>query len=272
MSGSEPAYGRPAPARSFEAGRGTSRLGTALAATAAALASAALAYWIGAAKDPTIGAPSLNADVPVSKRYAPVRADAAEIIRAHDQLKQVYADGGPASVARFGQACSNRLAARPQDLDFCVAFNAFSARLDAQAHVGAPDDLALVRAALPPGQDVESRLAQIRLLAREVSLKDPAGPARESRTASAAAKAPAKATPSPTGSKATAGAGTKRNADVRLRDAYQRAAAAGVNPSTLGREQRQFRRAVQNAEPDRAAVARLYERRIRTLEVQARAR
>ena len=290
VNASEPADGSPAPARSREAGRGNSRLSTILGATAAALASAGLAYWIGAAKDPTLGAPSVTADVPASKAYASVKADATEIIRAHERLKDVYADGGPTSVARFGQACSGRLAARPQDLDFCIAFKAFSARLDATKVVGgAPDDLALVRAALPPGQDAEGRLAQIRLLAREVSLKDRPVPASESTTATAA-KTPAKVDPSrpkaaaaararaacrrgaPAAAPTVCGAPALRNADVKLRAAYRRAAAAGVNPSMLGREQRQFRRAVQNAAPDRAAVARLYARRIRALEAQARAR
>jgi hypothetical protein len=232
---------------------------------AAAAVSAGLIFWVGTARDPTSGSTDTRAPAPAPapapKPAATATVDPGEVVRAREQLQDVYARAGAAGVADYARRCADDLATAPQTLDFCIAFNLFS---DALNKVRGPareaEQLALIRAATPPGQSPQARLDQLRLLTGEVSVADVTRPRPERPSPSAAAR--------PRASKAARS--PPRNNDWRLAAAYRRAAAAGVNPTMLGREQRQFRRAVQGAGADRAAVDRLYQRRIQALESQAR--
>jgi hypothetical protein len=168
-------------------------------------------------------------------------------------------------------------------------------------------DLDLARASLPPGQDPSLRLAEVRALARQTSLETPdaadstaaesalaespaapqrapgnPSPANSHRTSTQAhetgathAKRASAATAcrrKPTaGERAVCASPALRDADRRLRLAYRRAVAAGVSPRRLAHEQARFRAAVNAAAPNRAAIARLYHRRTRTLEKLAHA-
>jgi len=300
-------YEGAAPLRESAGGRLEIRPGTVLGAMAAALASAGLVYWISAAGDSTLGGARALRDEPATApAHAPVHADAGEVIRAYEKLQQIYADAGAVEVARSARSCAQALSIHPQSLDFCVAFNLLAADIaPGAAPADADQQLALVRAALPPGVDAAGRLAQLRALTRQASLQIPAGPTAPSqlarggpakpdgaqervaaKTAPHSVKAASARTAStkaavtkaaaacrrraPAAPRTVCGSASLRTADARLRATYQRAAAAGVSPSRLGREQRWFRRAVQDAAPDRAAVARLYAKRTRQLQSQAK--
>lgn len=291
-----------------QAPRTRSRLGVILGASAAAVVSAGLVYWIGSQGDPALsGAPP----APVRRAYAPAKPDAGQVVRAYEQLQEIYADQGPSGVASFARSCADSLTSDPGALDFCVAFDIYAASVtgdDELARTWRADaevrDLALARAALPPAQDPAARLTQIRALARQTSLQDPdlaAAPAQNpgsqgkpppakspsARSTSSARPASVKTTSTRTARQATieacrrrATAGQRtvcaspalRQADQRLRIAYRRALAAGANPQKLARDQTSFRAAVNAAAPDRVAVERLYYKRTRALETLARSR
>jgi uncharacterized protein YecT (DUF1311 family) len=275
-------------------GRARPRLGVALGAVAAAVASAGLVYWISAGDDPTLSAPPPAR--PVERRaYAPLRADAEQVVRAYEQVQEVYAGQGPTGVASFARSCADGLASDPGVLDFCLAFDIYAdafAGDDAEARAWRASadsrDLALARSALPPGQDAGARLAAVRELARQTSLQAPdAAPeppaaaeapavtsAAHPRSAPAESVAVARTNADVAACRRRATAAQRtvcaspalRQADRRLRLAYRRAIAAGASPRQLARDQARFRAAVSAAAPNRAAVARLYYRRTRALE------
>lgn len=160
------------------------RVGAVLGASAAALISAGLVYWISSDGDPTL---KRLGHAPAAPAYAPPKADPAQVVRAYEQLQDVYADRGPDGVAGFARGCARSLAADPGALDFCIAFDIYAGSLvgdDAIARAwratSEDRELALARAALPPGGDAVARVAQIRRLARETSLYAP-GPARPAK-------------------------------------------------------------------------------------------
>jgi hypothetical protein len=290
-----------------DAERRGGRIGAVLGAMAAALASAALFYWVGSGEDRSItSGPSANAPPPLIA-YAPAKPDAGQVVRAFEQLQEIYADQGAPGVVAFARSCAGSLRGDPGMLDFCVAFDIYGSALDSedpqardwQAQAGARD-LALARSVLPPDQDPAARLGQIRALARQASLEAPAPaappvqPATRPQAPPASPSAPpAKAVGPPTHvasraqahrqdtlaacrRRATAGQRTVcaspalREADRRLRLTYRRAVDAGVNSRRLAHEQARFRAAVNAAAPDRAAVAKLYHRRTRALEAEIR--
>lgn len=275
--------------------RAGSRAGAVMGAGAAALVSAGLVYWLGSGGTPTLSSPTLT---PVRSAYAPAKPDAGQVVRAYEQLQEIYADGGGSGVAGFARSCANRLSSNPAALDFCVAFDIFAASLvgdaeDARAWREAAEvrDLAMARAVLPPTQDPTERLGQIRELARQASLQAPdlvqrpaqrrsppapkAKPAAHKTSAARPAAtriARAQAAERACRRRATAAQQTVcaspalRQADQLLHLAYRRALAAGADPQRLARDQARFRKAVNTAAPDRVAVERLYYKRTRALE------
>jgi uncharacterized protein len=143
----------------------------------------------------------------------------------------------------------------------------------------------LARIALAPGADAGARVAWVKVLARQTALSAPeAQPppslarARPVRTA-AAARAKARVARAvaacrkraPPARRVVCASPALRQADVRLRSSHARAIAAGVDRRRLAREQSRWRARVNAAAPNRAAVARLYQRRIAVLRAQARA-
>ena len=283
------------------------RLSAILGAGLAAIVSIGLVYWIGTGEDRTFLSPSRRGPAPVARpAYAPIQADAGQVVRAYDQLQEIYANQGIAGVTQFAGSCAQSLKSDPGVLDFCLAFDVYANALradDPQARAGLADadarDLSLAESVLPPGADASARLAQVRLLARQTSLAtaatsapaapaspQPAPPTRASDSAPAAhpvhavrarARAPARAVAGPAcRSRATDDPHTVfaspalREADRRLRQTYRRAVDAGVGPRRLARDQARFRAALNAAGSDRAVLARLYHRRMRALEGQIR--
>lgn len=152
-------------------------LGAALGAGAAALISAGLVYWIGSGGDPTLKRIGHASPTPA---YAPSEPDAGQVVRAYEQLKEIYAARGAAGVAGFARGCAQSLTVDPSALDFCIAFDIYAASVigdDETARAWRANatarDLALARAALAPTADPVVRLARIREFARQVSLRDP---------------------------------------------------------------------------------------------------
>jgi len=171
-------------------------------------------------------------------------------------------------------------------------------------------DLALAQAALPPGTDAGARVERVRQLTRypgaaapEVVATLPPPPAAAAAPETRAAAPPrAAAAARPVGANAVKPVRTKsarvvarpsgarahcvargtaaqrlvcaspklRAADRRMRTAYGQALKAGVDPRRLARDQARWRRQVNAAASNRAAVARLYQRRTHSLEVLAR--
>ena len=275
------------------------RLGVALGAAAAALVSAGLVYWIGAGEDRGMSSPQRLAAPPARTAYASAKADAGQVLRAYDQVQDIYAEQGTNGVVGFSRSCAASLRSDPGVLDFCLAFDSFAAALggeDAAARdwwaQAEARDLAMARSVLPPGQDPAARLAQVRALTRQASLEAPGAEAPAAGAPAAAAPppetarphsspaAPAAASPRPRpanaaapcrqratpGQRAVCASPALREADPRMRLAYRRALAAGASPRRLARDQARFHAAVNAAAPDRAAIARLYHRRTRALE------
>jgi hypothetical protein len=276
------------------------KVGVALGALAAALASAGLAYWVSGGGDRTLSAPPPSASAPAQPvAYAAPAPDAAQVKRAYDQFQEIYADQGSRGVVGFARSCAQSVRSDPGVLDFCLAFDIFAAALDFDDPAddewlsGAPTrDLDLTRSVLPPGADAAARLAQVRAFARQVSLEAPdaqvaraAPPPTPSTTAKAepapaasASSAKARRTVAACRSRPTAAQRTVcaspalREAEQRLRVAYRRAVAAGVNPRKLARDQANFRADLDDAGADSAELARLYHKRTQALESQGRRR
>lgn len=165
--------------------RSGTRLGAVLGACAAAVASAGLAYWIGSAGDPTFKRPGHERPT-----YAPSEADAGQVVRAYQQVQDVYAKQGRTGVAGFARGCSGSLSADPAALDFCVAFDIYATslmgegeRAQALRASATERELGLVRTALAPSEDPVARLARIRDLARSASLHDLDAPPAKVRPA-----------------------------------------------------------------------------------------
>ncbi|HKR88318.1 MAG TPA: hypothetical protein VJS38_09090 [Phenylobacterium sp.] len=147
-----------------------------MGASTAALISVGLAYWIGGGGDRTL----TRFDHAPPPAYAPSQADPGQVVRAYEQLKQVYADRGAAGVADFAHGCGQSLASNPRALDFCLAFDVYAASLMGDDEIArawrsnaAERQLALARVALPPTEDPVARVARVRTLARQTSLQDP---------------------------------------------------------------------------------------------------
>ena len=276
--------------------RGAGRWGAVLGAAGAALASAALVYWIGGSEDRGLTPATVTPPSPEPRAYAPARPDAGQVLRAYDQLQESYADEGLAGVQAFSAACGREVARDPATLDFCLAFDHFAAALDG-ASVDAARDLALARSALAPGADAPGRLAAVQALARRTSLasasseetpapaaarpKRPRAPTNVRKAAAAqSAKAAQRARLArvaaacrkrgPPARQVVCASPRLRQADLRMRGAYQLALAAGADPHRLARDQARWRARVNAASKDRAALARLYQRRTTTLQAQAR--
>jgi hypothetical protein len=260
------------------------------------LVSIGLAYWIGTGEDrtPSVGG-SAGPPPAVHAGYAPPRPNADQVVRAYDQLQEIYADQGVRGVVDFDRACANSLRTDPGALDFCLAFDIYATSLQAeeesaQAWLAGADarDLDLARSALPPGVDAAGRLAQVRALARQASLAAPAPPLVSAQTETRAqpteappaaqvrAKPKKHAASSACRLRATAAQRlvcanpALREADRRLRLTYRRAVDAGVDTSQLAHDQARFRKSVNAAGADRTTLARLYHRRTHTLELQIR--
>jgi hypothetical protein len=270
-----------------ESGR---RLGVVLGALAAGLASAGVVYWMGVGSHRPAPAPSGLA-APVG--YAPARPDPDQVMRAYEQLQEVYGARGTSGVTSFARSCANAVRADPGMLDFCLAFDLYAAALGRdEAAVGAwraeaeSRDLALARSVLPAGEDAAARLAEVGAMARKVSLdafptaagSKAARPATP-RTGAHHGVAPRRAAtasgiacgPRATRAQRTVCASPAlRDADQRMRRAYRQALAAGAGAGRLAREQARFHAEVDAVAPDRAAMARLYHRRTQALERIAR--
>lgn len=152
------------------------RIGAVLGASAAALISAGLAYWIGGGGDRTL----TRFGHPPPPAYASSQADPGQVVRAYEQMKEVYADRGSAGVADFAHDCGRSLASNPRALDFCLAFEVYAASLMGDGEIArawranaAERQLALARGALAPTEDPVARVARVRTLARQTSLQDP---------------------------------------------------------------------------------------------------
>jgi hypothetical protein len=252
-----------------------------LGAAAAALASAGLVFWISGAQDPTLSAAPPPADAPAAasapRPRPPQRVDAGQVALAYRELQQVYAEKGLAGVTRFSADCARRIETDPRLLDLCLAFDTYGQALDGDDPVArawraaAPQrDLALARAALPPGEDAVARLEAVRRLAWRAGAPDEG---TEKAAASAAAPHAQRVRQAPScGDRPTAvqrlvcETPALRRAEAKMRAAYRRALAHGANARLLARDQAQWRARLEAAPADRAGVARRYHRRTAILQ------
>lgn len=309
MSGPSPDV--PEFAARFEAAEPRMRLGARVVAGAliAAVASGALAWWLSSDDRGRMTAQgdTQPAVVEPQSRIAPIRAstaaDPAQVRRAYDEVRSVYADGGAPALARFAQECSATLASDPRILDYCVSFDMYAAALapsEGEAaqwfQVGEARRLRLARAALPQGADAEARLAEIGQLMRAATrapdapqpVAAPAAvtPAPTQRTAAPvkaaappvqriAAKAPPRKAAGPKANPRCRFAPTPAErllcanpslqaADRRLQRAYSRAIAAGADREVIDGEQAAWRTA-RNGAANRREMAQLYARRMAEL-------
>ncbi|MDB5465281.1 MAG: hypothetical protein JWQ46_43 [Phenylobacterium sp.] len=174
---------------------GRRRAGVVFGALAAAAASLALAWWLGVDDNRQL-ARTAPTPGPSSSRPSPERSyagapDAAQVGRAYEQVRDVYADRGAAGLVQFSRTCGESLRADPRVLDFCLAFDMYagpvaaSGGADAEARAwfadGAARRLTETRASLPPGADVAGRLAAVQRLMRDASRVASPGVTAEAR-------------------------------------------------------------------------------------------
>jgi len=213
------------------------RVGAFIGASLAAIVSAGLVYWLGTGRDMTLSTP---APPPMVKAYAPAKPDAGQVVRAYEQVQQVYADQGRSGVAKFARSCAAKVSSDPASLDFCVAFDIYAASLigdGEQARAWRADanvrDMSLARAALPPAQDPAERLGWIRELARQTSLKAPEPVTRLAQTAPRSAP---QAKPAPHRSAAVS-AKTTRKKPAAVKTASSRTGSAKPGSTKVSRAQ-----------------------------------
>ena len=280
----------PAPARS--------KSPVILGAFIAVAVSAALAWWASAPDDGGFRNPEFTQVRPAAQpvRLASTTADQEQVRRAYDQFTAVYAEDGAAGLDRFSASCRESLRADPRILDYCLAFDLFADTVRPGANSTAAP-AALVRAAAPSA-DPQARIADVQRLMRVVT--GAAAPPPAAPTARPALET-SRPEPQPTLQKASAAAPTATKparpraaagprpcrlgstwADRavcnnprleaqhrRMRQAYERALAAGADPLVIDRAQAEWREARNNA--SRGDLGALYARRIRDLDAAARA-
>ena len=198
MSQDAPATGPEPPVNddfdAHEAPSPGSRVGMVVAALVALGASAGLAWWFAgpdrAADVSAPAAPQFAAPPPLPKteaaaplQFAAVDPDPDQVRQAWADVRQGYAEAGPAGLVRASQACAKGLPAAPQRLDYCLAYDIYASAIAPQGRDGgdwfanAGDrDLALARTALPQRVSPDNRLAQVASLTKAVLPK--AAPAR----------------------------------------------------------------------------------------------
>ena len=285
------------------AGRGRAVFGLVLALAL----SATLAWCVGRGGDRTLDAQTLQKAPPIptvqTRPSAHAEPSGAQVTKAYEDAREVYAQGGADALMRFSRGCLESLHDDARVLDYCLAFGVFADAIRARA----PDEpdqaqrLAAARAALPAGADAPARLAAVLQLTRAVAAPTPApssppatralsaaGPAAARRTkGSETRKASSRAAAATANAKASAtrcrlmstpaervlcADASLRAADRRMRAAYNRAIASGESAERrhLVREQASWRVELHAAAPNRRKVAALYERRIRELRAAAR--
>ncbi|MDB5446555.1 MAG: hypothetical protein JWQ97_1872, partial [Phenylobacterium sp.] len=175
-----------APHNAASAPREPVRLGTAMGAGAAALCSVALAIWAGSGGrevGPHATSP-VRPTPPVA--FAAPNPDTGQVRQAYAQLRDVYGEKGIRGVVDFSDACRRSVAAAPSQLDFCLAFALDAAALGAGSgdrfvkswsERVVPEQLALIRSALPPGADAAGRLAAVQQLTRRLVVPAASPPA-----------------------------------------------------------------------------------------------
>ena len=280
--------------------------GVAFAALLAAAAAAGFGWWIGTPRPVATAPPPVGfvAERPAPVRYASAEPVPAQVRQAYDQVRAAYADGGAEALVRASQACAQRLQRDPRNLDRCLAFDVYAGDVlpepaaspdngAAWFHDGDARAVALARSALPVEVDASDRVAQVRALTIAVLPKPPKPPPAgvrriaERRAAPAAhlhkAKhfVPAKRR-KPAGLRLVSAAcrneptradrlicadRTLAKKDRRMKSAYDRAIASGVDPDSLAEDQTDWRQA-RDAAANRDAIDRLYRERIQDLEAQ----
>lgn len=268
---------------------------------AAAAVIGGAAWWLSTPSRTYFDNPEIRSAPAQPLRTASAAADAEQVQRAYEEFGLVYANSGAAGLARFSESCAQSLQADPRILDFCLAFDMFAGAVGEVAEPSGTAEarrVALVQTAIPQA-DAEGRIAEVRRLMRAASGVQTAAASREvpleppGRTASEPARAspgvaPANAQPRPvrlaraeTPRRARSAAGACRLQPTpadrllcanpalkvqerRMKEAYERALAAGADPLAIDRGQAEWR-AVRNAADDRAELADLYARRTREL-------
>lgn len=261
---------------------------------AVALAAAGLGWWFSTPNQTFFDNPEVRSAPAQAVRVATPVADPEQVRRAYEEFGLVYANSGADGLARFAESCAQSLEADGRILDFCLAFDMFASAVteggepagEAQAR-----RVALVQTALP-GADPDARIAEVQRLTRQASglqvaattpetapaeastsvAAPPAAEARPIRLAKAQATPPRKA-------RAAGGACASRSTPAdrllcanptlkvqerRMKEAYERALAAGADPLAIDRGQAEWRAVLSGADT-RAELADLYARRTREL-------
>ncbi|RAK58121.1 lysozyme inhibitor LprI family protein [Phenylobacterium deserti] len=269
--------------------------------------SASLAWCVGrggdSALDPRTMTPASPAAIPSVQTRPAAHAEPSEaqVAKAYEDAREVYAQGGAEALTRFSQGCLESLQDDARVLDYCLAFGLFADAIRGRA----PDEaeqarrLAAAGAALPDDANPAARLDAVRRLTRN------AGGAASPTPSQVTARAAAEAAPSArkdkaaetrkASSRAAAAANAKANAtrcrlmstpaervlcadaslraaDRRMRAAYNRAisSGSGAERRQLVRDQAAWRVELHAAAPNRRKVAALYESRIRELRAASR--
>lgn len=269
-----------------------------LGVVAAAAIAGGVGWWLSTPSRTYFDNPEVRTASAHPLRMVGATADAEQVRRAYEEFGLVYANSGVDGLARFSESCAESLQADPRILDFCLAFDMFAATV-----VGAAEppgkaqarQVALVQTALPKA-DPDMRIAEVQRLMRVASGVRTAASATPGEPAAMAARPPetrlaaapveagarpvrlAKAQP-PRRARTAASAcrsqptpadrllcanPTLKVQDRRMKEAYERALAAGADPLVIDRGQAEWR-AVRNTADSSQELADLYARRTREL-------
>jgi hypothetical protein len=275
-----------------------------LGVIAALAVSGGLAWWLSTPSRTYFDNPEVRPAPAQPLRLASASADTEQVRRAYEEFSQVYANSGAEGLARFSESCAQSLQADPRILDFCLAFDMFAGAVAETEPPGQAQArrLALVQTAIPQA-DADARIAEVQRLMRvasgvQTATASPQALPDDAPEASAAsappptearlAVAPPKAEPrrvrlakaeAPRKARSTGGAcrllatpadrllcanPTLKVQERRMKEAYERALAAGADPLVIDRGQAEWR-ASRNAADDRGELADLYARRTREL-------
>ncbi|WP_309087433.1 hypothetical protein [Phenylobacterium sp.] len=258
----------------------------------AAAVAGGVGWWLSSPSKTYFDNPEVRSATAEVVRAASPAADPEQVRRAYEEFGLVYANSGVDGLARFTESCAQSLQADGRILDFCLAFDMFAGTVAQAAEPPGKAEarrIALVQAALP-GADPDARIAEVQRLMRQASgmqtasvPETPAPAVAAPSTAPAPAKAApirlAKAAAPPPKARSAGGAcrlqptpadrllcanPTLKIQERRMKDAYERALAAGADPLVIDRGQAEWR-AMRNAADTRAELADLYARRTREL-------
>ncbi|MGA0607695.1 hypothetical protein ACO2Q0_17015 [Phenylobacterium sp. VNQ135] len=139
---------------------------------AAAAVAGGVGWWLASPSKTYFDNPAVAPAPAQTVRAAAPAADAEQVRRAYEEFRLVYANSGVDGLNRFNESCEASLRADARILDFCLAFDLFSATVgasDAEAAGKAQARRMTMVQTAAPGADPDARLSEVRGLMRDAA-------------------------------------------------------------------------------------------------------